>query len=53
MLAIFAGELKHGPLGLVEGGTPILIIASKDATYQVSRDRIMSIFLIFIRNNYC
>lgn len=32
--AIFAGELKHGPLGLVEGGTPILIIASKDATYQ-------------------
>lgn len=32
--AILAGELKHGPLGLVDGGTPILTVVSKDATYQ-------------------
>ena len=35
ILAILAGELKHGPLGLVDGGTPILAVVSKDATYQV------------------
>ena len=35
-IAILAGELKHGPLGLVDGGTPILTVVSKDATYQVS-----------------
>ena len=34
-LAILAGELKHGPLGLVDGGTPVLAVVSKDATYQV------------------
>merc|ERR1719322_1347383 len=32
--AILAGELKNGPLGLVAGGTPILTVVSKDATYQ-------------------
>merc|ERR1711997_627748 len=32
--AILAGELKNGPLGLVDGGTPILTVVSKDATYQ-------------------
>ena len=34
-LAILAGELKHGPLGLVDGGAPVLAVVTKDATYQV------------------
>merc|ERR1719167_366627 len=32
--AILAGELKNGPIGLVDGGTPILTVVSNDATYQ-------------------
>ena len=32
---ILAGELKHGPLALVEPGMPILLICTKDPTYVV------------------
>lgn len=29
-----AGELKHGPLALVQKGTPLVLINPKDSTYQ-------------------
>ena len=29
-----AGELKHGPLALITGGTPVVAIVSRDATYE-------------------
>ncbi|RMF55931.1 glutamine--fructose-6-phosphate transaminase (isomerizing) [Candidatus Woesearchaeota archaeon] len=28
------GELKHGPLALIEKGVPVVVIAPKDSTYQ-------------------
>ena len=35
---ILAGELKHGPLALVDPGMPIVLICTKDPTYVVSDD---------------
>jgi len=29
-----AGELKHGPLALVERGTPVIVVAPSDATFN-------------------
>ncbi len=29
-----AGELKHGPLALISGGTPVIAIVSRDETYD-------------------
>jgi len=29
-----AGELKHGPLALIEGGIPVISLVSKDKTYE-------------------
>ena len=33
---ILAGELKHGPLALVDRDMPVLMIALRDKTYEVS-----------------
>ena len=32
---IMAGELKHGPLALVDEAMPVVMIATKDLIYQV------------------
>ena len=32
---IMAGELKHGPLALVDCNMPLIMIATKDAVYHV------------------
>ena len=32
---ILAGELKHGPLALVDEDMPVILIAMKDGTYTV------------------
>ena len=32
---ILAGELKHGPLALVDPGMPIVLIVTQDPTYVV------------------
>lgn len=29
-----AGELKHGPIALIEEGTPVLVLAPRDKTYE-------------------
>jgi glucosamine--fructose-6-phosphate aminotransferase (isomerizing) len=29
-----AGELKHGPLALIERGTPVIVVAPSDATFN-------------------
>ena len=29
-----AGEIKHGPLALIEGGLPVVILAPKDRYYE-------------------
>ena len=29
-----AGEMKHGPLALIEDGMPVVVIAPKDESYQ-------------------
>ena len=33
---ILAGELKHGPLALVDKDMPVIMIALRDKTYDVS-----------------
>lgn len=33
---ILAGELKHGPLALVDKAMPVLMIAMRDKTFDVS-----------------
>ena len=33
---ILAGELKHGPLALVDKSMPIMMILTKDSVYPVS-----------------
>ena len=34
-LGIMAGELKHGPLALVDNEMPMIMIVTRDPTYQV------------------
>ena len=31
---ILAGEMKHGPLALVDENLPIIVIATRDGTYK-------------------
>ena len=33
---IMSGELKHGPLALVDNEMPMIMIVTRDPTYQVS-----------------
>lgn len=33
---ILAGELKHGPLALVDDSMPIMMVITRDNVYQVS-----------------
>lgn len=42
---ILAGELKHGPLALVDKDMPVLMIALKDKTYDVSLPFYLSLFV--------
>ena len=32
---ILAGELKHGPLALVDKAMPVLMVITRDKVYQV------------------
>lgn len=34
---IMSGELKHGPLAMVDGQLPIVMIVCKDQVYTVSQ----------------
>lgn len=47
---ILAGELKHGPLALIDKQMPIIMILTRDPVYKVQRDfHIYNlIFFIFI-----
>ena len=38
---ILAGELKHGPLALVDEDMPVILVIMKDSTYVVSRPGIL------------
>jgi glucosamine 6-phosphate synthetase-like amidotransferase/phosphosugar isomerase protein len=42
---IMAGELKHGPLALVDNNMPVIMIVTRDPVYVVS--------IIFIENSSC
>lgn len=33
---ILAGELKHGPLALVDEAMPLLMVVTRDPVYQVN-----------------
>lgn len=33
---ILAGELKHGPLALVDKAMPVMMVVTRDKVYQVS-----------------
>jgi glutamine---fructose-6-phosphate transaminase (isomerizing) len=33
---ILAGELKHGPLALVDESMPLLMVVTRDPVYQVN-----------------
>ena len=37
---IMAGELKHGPLALVDDSMPVIMIVMRDPVYVVSGTRI-------------
>ena len=41
---ILAGELKHGPLALVDKDMPVLMIALRGKTYDVSSFLIFCLF---------
>ena len=34
---ILSGELKHGPLALIDKEMPIVMVISKDSTYDVRK----------------
>ena len=36
---ILSGELKHGPLALIDKDMPIVMVMSNDSTYDVSEIR--------------
>jgi len=42
---ILAGELKHGPLALVDNDMPVIMIITRDPVYVVSI-RVMPVFLV-------
>ena len=35
---ILAGELKHGPLALVDKAMPVIMLVSRDAVFQVGEE---------------
>ena len=41
---ILAGELKHGPLALVDKAMPVIMIVTRDPVYPVS---ILDFFFLF------
>ena len=44
---ILAGELKHGPLALIDENMPVIIIMTRDSLYPVrQRIRCSRVFLI-------
>lgn len=48
---ILAGELKHGPLALVDKDMPVLMIALRDKTYDVSSDVVPFNLVISLKQN--
>lgn len=38
---IMAGELKHGPLALVDNEMPLIMIATRDPVYPVSQHKLI------------
>ena len=42
---ILAGELKHGPLALVDKAMPVIMLVSRDAVFTVC---IVKIFILFL-----
>lgn len=38
---IMAGELKHGPLALVDNEMPLIMIATRDPVYPVSEHKLI------------
>lgn len=42
---ILAGELKHGPLALVDKGMPIIMICTRDNVFVVSLKNLVSLYL--------
>lgn len=43
---ILAGELKHGPLALVDKAMPVIMLVSRDAVFTVCIVKIFILFLI-------
>lgn len=43
---ILAGELKHGPLALVDKAMPVIMLVSRDAVFTVCIFKIFILFLI-------
>jgi len=38
-----AGELKHGPIALIEDGTPVIVIAPNDALYEKTMSNLQEV----------
>ncbi len=50
---ILSGELKHGPLALIDKDMPIVMVISNDATYDVSPFCLSSSQLFILVIKYC
>lgn len=49
---IMAGELKHGPLALVDDSMPIIMIVMRDPVYTVSKVYLLLLTIKLSTNNY-
>ena len=52
-----AGEMKHGPLALIEEGLPVIVIAPKDKYYEKTLSNMQEVIarggkIFFITDNY-
>ena len=51
-----AGEMKHGPLALIEGGLPVIVIAPKDRYFEKTLSNMQEVIarggkILFITDN--
>ena len=44
---ILAGELKHGPLALVDKAMPLLMVVTRDPVYQVGAQLCVELSSVF------
>ena len=49
---ILSGELKHGPLALIDENMPIIMVAVKDHTYEKCLNAVQQVSARAVRHYY-